>query len=142
MRVNIVSDATFHAIRKVGAYAFWIICDQGQIRRAGPLKEVENSASAYWQAQAEALTALRDSKFAGIELIAVFCASEICDTIYLASAREGPATTCRHLIKELLEKHSGARLKFAEVDAKMRIPADWCADTVRELVKGNNPPNI
>ena len=47
MLVTINTDASYHPQHKVGAYAFWIISNQGRFLKAGAFKElIENSTQA------------------------------------------------------------------------------------------------
>lgn len=36
--VTITTDASYHGLHKVGAYAYWITCNLGRLKAAGPLK--------------------------------------------------------------------------------------------------------
>ena len=69
MIVTINTDASFHPEYSIGAYAFWIVCNQGKIVRSGELKKAENSTDAEIRCIANALHCLKRSHFTGISKI-------------------------------------------------------------------------
>ena len=44
MIITITTDAAWHSKHRIGAYAFWITCDQGRFMHSGVLKEKVRSA--------------------------------------------------------------------------------------------------
>lgn len=71
MVVTINTDASYHSHYKVGAYAFYIICDQGRLMQSGALKQCHNSHHAEIQAIGNALYALLMSKFTKVQYIVI-----------------------------------------------------------------------
>lgn len=69
MTVTINTDASYHPVHKVGAFAFWIVCSEGRIIQNGVLKNPVNSQDAELQAIGNALHVLYSSKFKNIEHI-------------------------------------------------------------------------
>jgi len=69
MTITINTDASYHPVHKVGAFAFWMVCSEGRIVHSGPLKSVQNSQDAELQCIANALHTLWKSTFANIEHI-------------------------------------------------------------------------
>lgn len=66
MTLTINTDASFHPDYKVGAFAFWIVCNDGKIVHSGPLKKVLNSQDAELQAIANALYTVLNTRFSQI----------------------------------------------------------------------------
>lgn len=71
MTITINTDASFHPTHKVGAFAFWIVCEQGRIIHSGPLKKVINAQDAELQSIANALHVVLKSKWQNIKHIYV-----------------------------------------------------------------------
>lgn len=69
--VTINTDASYHPVFKVGAYAFWIVYQGQRLIQSGPLKECRDSHDAECMALANALYALYKSEFAGVKYIVV-----------------------------------------------------------------------
>lgn len=69
MTITINTDASFHPTHKVGAFAFWIVCEQGRIIHSGPLKKVINAQDAELQSIANALYVIYKSTWSGIKHI-------------------------------------------------------------------------
>lgn len=69
MTITINTDASFHPIHKVGAFAFWIVCEQGRVINSGPLKKVKNAQDAELQSIANALHVVFKSSWTDIKHI-------------------------------------------------------------------------
>ena len=62
MIVTINTDASFHPHHEVGAYAFWIVCNEAKVLKYGALKSCKNSLDAEIMCIANALTALNNTE--------------------------------------------------------------------------------
>src|SRR5690554_1870512 len=71
MWVTINTDASYHPIHKVGAYAFWIVSNQGRIMKSGPLREARNSCDAEAKCIANALHTLLKSDWVGVTRVLI-----------------------------------------------------------------------
>lgn len=69
--VTINTDASYHPIYKVGAYAFWIVFQGNRITHSGPLKSVKDSLNAEIMAIGNALYALLKSDHVGVKYIII-----------------------------------------------------------------------
>lgn len=66
MIVTINTDASYSNKFKVGAFAFWIVCNQGKVCRAGPLKgEIKDCHTAELMAITNALFVLSEKVKSG-----------------------------------------------------------------------------
>ena len=72
MIVTINTDASFNPDFKVGAYAFWIVCNEGKIMQSGAFKsEVKNPTEAEIKCIVNALNALFKSEFKGVTKVII-----------------------------------------------------------------------
>ena len=71
MLVTINVDASYHPIHKVGAFAFWIVCDQGKIMQLGALKECKQPRDAELMGICNALHVLLKSNFTGVTKVII-----------------------------------------------------------------------
>lgn len=71
MVVTINTDASFHPEHRVGAYAFWIVCDQGKMMQSGALKDARHPQDAEMKCIANALYALNKSTFTNVKYIVI-----------------------------------------------------------------------
>lgn len=69
--VTINSDASFHPVHKVAAFAFWIRHDQGRIMQAGALKDCPTSLEAEIRSIGNGMYALLGSNYTDIDYIRV-----------------------------------------------------------------------
>ena len=69
--VTINTDASYHPYHKVGAYAFWIVCEGVRTIQAGPLKNVKSAHDAEIQCIANALHLLSTWKRSDIKMIVI-----------------------------------------------------------------------
>lgn len=69
MTITINTDASYHPVHKVGAFAFWMVCLEGRVIKAGPLKNVNNAQDAELQSIGNGLYTLLESNFKNIEHI-------------------------------------------------------------------------
>jgi len=138
MIVTINTDASFHPKYKVGAYAFWIVCDKGRIQRSGPLRMADNSLEAELKAIANAVHTLRCSDIRGIHKIIINCD---CVKAFCRVSITNPDPVGRHIATMLNEiksangvkgkkkkihefRHVKAHVKQIE-DARTWVN-DWC----------------
>ena len=66
MTVTLNTDASFHPTLRVGAFAFWIVCEQGRLVQSGPLKNPKTAHDAELQCIANALYAIFVGSFTSI----------------------------------------------------------------------------
>lgn len=71
MIVTINTDASFHPQYKVGAYAFWIVCNQGKIVQSGALKKGKDSNDCEIQCIGNALYSVLMSNFTDVKYIII-----------------------------------------------------------------------
>lgn len=115
MLVTVNTDASFHPDHKLGAFAFWIVCNQGRILQSGPLKEANNSTDAEIRCIANALQVLLQSKFTGISKIIINSdALHAFQKIDKKAAANTPENKCYHLLKAIREKHGIASKQIHE----------------------------
>lgn len=70
MLVTINTDASF--IDGFGGYAFWIVCNEGKIQKAGKIKQkINNNHTAEIMAIANALHTLKNSRFSNITKVII-----------------------------------------------------------------------
>jgi ribonuclease HI len=106
MIVTINTDASWHPKFKVGAYAFWIVCDQGRITHAGPLKEASGPTDAELRCIANALHALLKSDFTDIQKVIINS-----DALYAfgmvgkKKQEKSPGRVCADILTQLKRKH-------------------------------------
>lgn len=72
MIVTINTDASFSHRHKIGAFAFWIVCNQGRFCHSGPLKEHCNRAEiAEFRCIINAVHCLGKQKYTGISKVII-----------------------------------------------------------------------
>lgn len=71
MVVTINTDASYHPQHKVGAYAFWIVCNQGKMMQSGALRGARDAQDAEMKCIANALYALNKSQFTDVKMIVI-----------------------------------------------------------------------
>lgn len=141
MVVTINTDASTHTKELVGAYAFWIVCDQGKIKRFGAFRaKVKNPTDAEIKSICNGLSSLLESKFTDVFHVVVNtdCTNAI-DGIqgtgpYAHLSKNSKAAMhARELIKKLKRKYPKLRLiDFRHVKAhsgvgdKRSIVNEWC----------------
>jgi len=69
--VTVNTDASFHSGFKVGAYAFYIACDEGRFSHSGCLKKVKDPTEAEIQSIINAITFLKRMNIKGIVKIVI-----------------------------------------------------------------------
>lgn len=77
MLITINTDASFSNV--YGGYAFWIVCDQGKIQKAGKIKSrIKGSQQAEMMCIANALHTLKHSRFKNITKVVINTDSVTC----------------------------------------------------------------
>ncbi len=72
MIVTINTDASFHSGFKVGAFAFWIVCDEGRVLHSGAFKEpITNPTQAEIKCIINAVYAVKKQNWVGIKKIII-----------------------------------------------------------------------
>jgi len=148
MIVTVNTDASFHIQHKVGAYAFWIVCDQGRIMKSGALKEAVNPTDAELRCIANALHTLLKSDFVGVKKIIINS-----DALY-AFEKVGrkkpvgsPGRKVADILRKLKEKYQSEREwtkpmhEFRHVkahsgtDVARKWVNDWCDKNAKKELK-------
>lgn len=117
--VTVNTDASFHPVHKVGAFAFWIRHDQGRMMQAGPLKECANSLEAEIQAIGNGLYALLKSKFTDIDYIVV---NTDCTYAIDAIVDRKYRTASKKVVDRVLKIIDGLILKYNPQKKKRKRP--------------------
>lgn len=72
MIVTITTDASYHPNYKVGAFAFWIVSNEGKVLNSGALKsKIKNSTEAEMQCILNAIFAFKKQQWKGITKIII-----------------------------------------------------------------------
>jgi ribonuclease HI len=69
--VTINTDASFNHDYKIGAYAYWIVCDRARFKHAGVLKNCQNNIEAEVKAIANALAKLNTLNWTDIYFVII-----------------------------------------------------------------------
>jgi ribonuclease HI len=146
MIVTINTDASFHHGHMVGAFAFWIVCNQGKIMHSGELKEARHAQDAETKCIVNALHALLNSRFKGISRIIINtdCKFAI-NCITNANPKknkDNPANFAMGLIIKLQEKHAMKKdsFEFRYVEAHSdnsntrKWVNDWCDKAAKKML--------
>lgn len=146
MLITINTDASFNWELKIGAYAFWIVCDAGKIMHSGAFKnKVANSAQAEMMSIANALKTLAKSNFSGVTKI-------IINTDFLHyhgyvrngnSKRDAAVRVLMQVQSELIKKYSLKKnwlqvrhvKAHAGTDEKRKWVNDWCDEQAKKWLK-------
>jgi len=134
MIVTVNTDASFHPVHKVGAYAFWVVCNQGKILKSGRLKNAKNSTDAEAMAIANALYSISISDFTGITKIIINSDCLPAIQKIKSTAKEPTAYKyCYNVIKKIRIKNgiTGRRIhEFRHVKAHSgtKEPRKWVND--------------
>lgn len=118
MIVTINTDASFHPVHKVGAYAFWIVCDQGKMMQSGPLKDARDAQDAEMKCIVNALYALNKSKFTEVKLIVIntdcqWAIEAIKSKVkHRMGKRKDVVSLCDKIITQLRTKYKIASMKY------------------------------
>jgi ribonuclease HI len=145
MIVTINTDASYHPQFKVGAYAFWIVCNDGKILRSGVFKnEVKNSTEAEIKCIVNALHTLFESDLKGVTKVIINT-----DCKYFHDyQRKGKnrSVEARQYIKvctEMVKKY-GLRSGWIEVrhvkahngtDSARKWVNDWCDKAAKKMMR-------
>lgn len=116
--VTINTDASYHPVFKVGAYAFWIVCEGVRMTQSGPLKTVKDSHDAEIMAIANGLYALWKSDYKDVKFIVLNtdCTHAI-EAIRDKNKRyyknsEATIKKCHKIIEDLKKKYNPGPRKF------------------------------
>lgn len=151
MLVTINTDASHNSQYNIGAYAFWIVCDQGVIRKRGVLKDkVKGSTHAEFMCIVNALHTVYTSNFTGVNRIII---NSDCKPVFTAldgQIKAGSVAAKCYSVLDLLKKKYGIpqahtlhefRHVKAHTDAKNARSKvnEWCdvmsRQTMREAVR-------
>ena len=144
MLVTVNTDASFSPQHKIGAYAFWIVCDQGRIIYSGPLPEASSSTDAEIRCIINALKALADSKFTNVSKIVINSDALCAFNMIQPKAKKGTtAKTCFEVLVRLRNKynHKVDIHEFRHVKAhsgtaeKRKWVNDWCDKTAKKILR-------
>lgn len=151
MLVTINTDASFHPVLKVGAYAFWIVCDQGRIMNSGVLKgEISNSTEAEVRCIVNALHSLYRAGFSNVHKVII---NTDCLHFYryIEKRKRKVVAGAFHSIASKIcteYKLRAGWIEFRHVKAhsgkaeKRKWVNDWCdkkaKDALKQMVKNKN----
>lgn len=152
MIVTINTDASFHPEHKVAAFSCWIVCNQGKILRAGPLKKAKDSSDAETQGIANALHLLHCSEFTGITKVIInndckYAHQEILTGSSKAAKHcKAAAAKIRSVLRKIADQHSLPTdwkrwVEFRYVPAHTGTESarkwvnDWCDNAAKEQMR-------
>lgn len=109
MTITINTDASYHPVHKIGAFAFWIVWDEGRIIKNGVLKKVKNAQDAELQSIGNALFIVLESELKNLEHIYINtdCQYGI-EAVTKGKKINGCLDTVKHvqkIINKLIAKH-------------------------------------
>lgn len=134
MNVTITTDASYSPQFKVGAYAFWIACDQGRYMHAGPLKEkVSRPEEAEFKC---IINSLHFLKGLNLKVTNLYINTDCLNVIHLVN--NDTAAIKKYHLKwghPLLLKYHAllSRAKFGNVTMR-HVPAHVATETKRQWV--------
>lgn len=114
MRVTINTDASYHSGYKIGAFAFWIVCNYGKVCKSGILKETNSSHESELQCILNAMHCLKQqSEWIGLSHVIIN--TDSMNSIYLIN-------NDKHAIKKY--RLSALRDKYKTLihNAKQNLP--------------------
>jgi len=146
MLVTINTDASFHSQYKIGAYAFWIVCDAGKIMHAGAFKsKVTNSTEAEIMCVANALSVLHKSSFEGVRKVIINTDCQTYSAFVRNSNRRQSETVAKLVgVKTLLVQKYNLQKGWFDVrhvkahdgiDEKRKWVNNWCDEQAKYWLK-------
>jgi len=148
MLVTINTDAAFHSQHNVGAYAFWIVCNQGKICHSGALKgKIKDSSEAEAMCIINALHALHRSRITNVTKVIIN--SDSLHFMKYVSKRPHLLKPLHQVFILVVNKY-GLRKGWYEFrhvkshsgkEEKRKWVNDWCDKAAKEMLwnKINNP---
>ena len=144
MIVTVNTDASFHHEYKVGAFAFWIVCNQGKIMHSGELKEAKDPTDAEIRCIANALHALLNSRFTGVTKVIINSdALHAFDRCGRSAQAGSPGRKVHNILQSLKDRHSvsGRPIhEFRHVKAhsgtaeKRKWVNNWCDKAAKKML--------
>lgn len=149
MNVTINVDASHNSDHKVGAFAFWIVCNKGKIRQCGPVKEAADCLDAEMAGIGNAFHALLKADYiTGVTRVYLNCDSipamhhifnqkvkkrrpmalEVQKVVAKVAAKYGLAGVKEWVICAHVKAHSGKETKRKWVN-------DWCDKNARQQMQ-------
>lgn len=136
MMVTVNSEACHN--RSLAAYAFWISCDQGNLKESGSLPEATGEEHAIFLSLALSLDALYASDFRNVTTIFIEMQQVHLSKKIVRSAKAGSAELrCYWLLQLLKRKYSLVFYEFTPVPKGLNIIRQWCMAMVTRIVKIN-----
>jgi ribonuclease HI len=144
MVVTINTDASYSPKHKVGAFAFWIVCDQGKIQKAGELRETHAPHDAEAKSIANAFHTLLHSKFTGISKIVVNTDSMICiNRMGSRGKAYSPERSVWNTVRRMKKKNADQYLKIeyrhvkahSGTDTARKFVNDWCDKEAKKFMR-------
>lgn len=145
MLVTVNTDASLNPQFGVGAYAFWIVCNEGKIMQSGPFKDgIKNSTEAEIKCIVNALYALYKSEFKGVSKVVINT-----DCLYFHRYQRGDKskrTESREYVKicgKLCQKY-GLRRGWIEIrhvkahngtNNARKWVNDWCDKAAKKMMR-------
>lgn len=147
MNVTINTDASYNHEHKVGAFAFWIVSDQGKILQTGPLKQFTDCLDAEIQAIGNAFHALLASKFTGVKC--VYVNADSIPAIHQVfknkvKRRRSCSLAVRKIIEKVAEKYKLHAYDWLEIrhvkahsgkETQRKWVNDWCDKAARQQMQ-------
>lgn len=155
MLVTVNTDASYHHIHKVAAYAFWIVCNQAKIMHSGPLKEAQDCMDAEIMAIGNALYTLLHSRIINVTKIVInndslAAKAQVFKTISKEKLYRKCSLRVHEIIEQLRIKHERPKQKRIQIvfkhvkghsgkDSPRKWVNDWCdtaaKNAMKELIK-------
>lgn len=138
MIVTINTDAAVHKSLRVGAFSFWIKCDQGKIMHTGVLKRpVAQPERAEFQCILNALYALGKSKFTNVTRIIVN--TDCLNVIHVVTGNKSAIQKYKLMSwgKYLLTEYESMLRSFGWTNKQIQfrhVPAHKSTDTAKAWV--------
>lgn len=149
MTITINTDASYHPVHKVGAFAFWIVWDGGRLIKSGPLKTVNNVQDAELQSIGNALYVILKGDFKNVQHVYV---NTDCQTGINALDKGHKINQCgdtikkvRSMVSKLISKYGYTKKKnkfktfiswrYVESHSKGEDARRWVNNKIDEMAK-------
>lgn len=146
MVVTINTDISYSPDYKIGTYAFWIVCNQGKIKKSGRLKQVNNVQDAEAQCIANALcTVYKSKRLENITFIIINTDAKVLISKIGNPALKGAAIyQCNRYLLQIKVKHNINRKVFYKVthvkahsgtSTSRQWINDWCDKAAKKELR-------
>jgi len=134
MLVTINTDASFNPDLRIGAFAFWMVCNNNRLFGAGVLKGIiQNSQEAEFKAVLNALHYLKDkSQWSGITKAIIN--TDCMDVVHCVNGTRKPSKWAIEVQKHFTKVRADLRIHIearhvkshSGTDEKRKYVNDWC----------------